>query len=542
MSTLALSRRRRCTGGPTIAAVSGSALVALGIVSVQSEWASFGPWPSLAAVVDIVAGLLSIVLLFAVRHSPVRIALLLSALLTVSAAATPAAGTATLWVAQRRRLPVAIGVALAGVAGHLIRAAWRPTPDRSMVLWTVVIAASYAALVGWGAQNQAKRALVASLEDRAQRAEEDQAHRIAEARRAERTKIAREMHDVLAHRLSLLAAYAGALEFRPDAPPAELARAAGVIRDGAHQALEELREVIGVLREDPAEQESDRPQPTLSDLPRLLDEARAAGTPVRLDDRLADPGTVPDVLGRTVYRVVQEGLTNVRKHAPGQEATVLLGGRRGRNLLVVVLNRTARRHRRPGPDPGQRQRARRPAGAGPAGRRPAGREVRPRAVPALGGAAVAGVRVLVVDDDALVRGALRMMLSGSDGIEVVGEAGDGDEVDAALAEHRPDVVLMDIRMPRLDGISATAALRRRPDPPYVIVLTTFDADENVLRALRAGPAGSCSRTPRRPGSSRPCGGSRPARRSSRRPCCAGSWPGSPPTAARPTGPGPTSRS
>ena len=99
------------------------------------------------------------------------------------------------------------------------------------------------------------------------------------------------------------------------------------------------------------------------------------------------------------------------------------------------------------------------------------------------------MRVLIVDDDALVRGALRLMLSGSDGIEVVGEAGDGDEVTAALAEYRPDVVLMDIRMPRLDGISATAALRRRPDPPHVIVLTTFDADENVLRALRAGASG-----------------------------------------------------
>ena len=352
MSTIALSRRRHCSGGSTIAAVTGSALVALGIVAVQGEWSSFGPWPSLAAVVDIVAGVLSIVLLLAVRHSPVRIALVLSALLTVSAAATPAAGTAALWVAQRRRLPVAIGVALAGVAGHVIRAAWRPTPDRSMVLWTIVVAASYAALVGWGAQNQARRALVESLEDRARRAEEDQAHRVAEARRGERTKIAREMHDVLAHRLSLLAAYAGALEFRPDAPPAELARAAGVIRDGAHQALEELREVIGVLRDDPAEPESDRPQPTLSDLPRLLDEARAAGTPVRLDDRRADAGTVPDVLGRTVYRVVQEGLTNVRKHAPGQEATVLLGGRRGRNLLVVVINRTGPATGEPGRIPG----------------------------------------------------------------------------------------------------------------------------------------------------------------------------------------------
>jgi DNA-binding NarL/FixJ family response regulator len=97
--------------------------------------------------------------------------------------------------------------------------------------------------------------------------------------------------------------------------------------------------------------------------------------------------------------------------------------------------------------------------------------------------------VLIVDDDALVRGALRMMLSGSAEIEVVGEAGDGDEVDAAMAGRRADVVLMDIRMPRLDGITATAALRRRPDPPEVIVLTTFDADENVLRALRAGASG-----------------------------------------------------
>jgi signal transduction histidine kinase len=350
MSTLAMSRRR--AGGSTMAAVSGSALVALGIVSIQAEWASFGRTPNAAVVVDIVGGVLSLVLLFGVRRAPVRVALVLSALLTVSSVATPAAGTATLWVAERRRLPVAIGVAAAGVAGHLIRAFWRPTPDRSMVLWAIVIAASYAALVGWGAQRQARRALVASLEERARRAEEEQAHRIAEARRGERTKIAREMHDVLAHRLSLLAAYAGALEFRPDAPPEELARAGGVIRDGAHQALEELREVIGVLREDPADEERDRPQPTLADLPRLFDEARAAGTPVRLDDRLADPGTVPDVLGRTVYRVVQEGLTNVRKHAPGQEATVLLGGRRGRNLIVVVTNRTAPAAAEPGRIPG----------------------------------------------------------------------------------------------------------------------------------------------------------------------------------------------
>ena len=99
------------------------------------------------------------------------------------------------------------------------------------------------------------------------------------------------------------------------------------------------------------------------------------------------------------------------------------------------------------------------------------------------------IRVLLVDDDALVRSGLRMMLTGADSVEVVGEADDGREVLGAVDRHRPDVVLMDIRMPQLDGIEATRLLRAQPSPPAVIVLTTFDADELVLRALRAGAAG-----------------------------------------------------
>jgi DNA-binding NarL/FixJ family response regulator len=99
------------------------------------------------------------------------------------------------------------------------------------------------------------------------------------------------------------------------------------------------------------------------------------------------------------------------------------------------------------------------------------------------------IRVLLVDDDALVRSGLRMMLAGAPQIDVVGEADDGRGVLAAIDRHRPDVVLMDIRMPQLDGIEATRLLRAQPSPPAVIVLTTFDADELVLRALRAGAAG-----------------------------------------------------
>jgi DNA-binding NarL/FixJ family response regulator len=107
--------------------------------------------------------------------------------------------------------------------------------------------------------------------------------------------------------------------------------------------------------------------------------------------------------------------------------------------------------------------------------------------------AVAGVsqqiRVLIVDDDALVRAGLAMLLAGAEGIEVVGEAADGSEVADAVAEHRPDIVLMDIRMPGMDGLAATELLRAQSAAPEVIVLTTFEVDDYVVRALRAGASG-----------------------------------------------------
>jgi DNA-binding NarL/FixJ family response regulator len=99
------------------------------------------------------------------------------------------------------------------------------------------------------------------------------------------------------------------------------------------------------------------------------------------------------------------------------------------------------------------------------------------------------IRVLVVDDDALVRAGLSMVLAGAEDILIVGEAADGNEVTHAVSEHEPGVVLMDIRMPGMDGLAATELLRAQEDAPEVIVLTTFDADEYVLRALRAGASG-----------------------------------------------------
>ncbi|MFC4589935.1 response regulator [Sphaerisporangium corydalis] len=101
----------------------------------------------------------------------------------------------------------------------------------------------------------------------------------------------------------------------------------------------------------------------------------------------------------------------------------------------------------------------------------------------------APIRVLIVDDDALVRAGLTLMLKGVPDLRIVGAVADGGEVESAVAEHAPDVVLMDIRMNGLDGIEATRRLRAKAGAPEVVVLTTFDADELVFRALRSGASG-----------------------------------------------------
>jgi signal transduction histidine kinase len=297
-------------------------------------------------VLDIIVGAVCVGLVPFLVNWPIPVAVLLSVLCAVSPAATPAATMAVLLVACWRLLPQTLAVAAIGIAAHLIRGAWRPE-GLPYQWWAVLVCAAYAALVGWGTLVRANQALIFSLRERAEHAEAEQARRVTEARAAERARIAREMHDVLAHRLSLLATYAGALAYRPDAPPEQLSRAAEVVRSGAHQALDELREVIGVLRDDelPDLSAGSRPLPGLAELPQLVEESRAAGMLIEVSGAVPDaagvpdaPG-VPDSLGRTVYRVVQEGLTNVRKHAPGQPARVTLGGGPGEGVAVSVVNR-----------------------------------------------------------------------------------------------------------------------------------------------------------------------------------------------------------
>lgn len=278
-------------------------------------------------VVDVAVGIASCLLVPVLYRSPVAAAVVAAALAVGSTTAIPLSTIATVRVARSRPPATAVLVAGLGVLGHALRAAWRAgdwAGDGSdLGWWVVAVVVVQMGLYGWGAQTRAKDQQIAVLRERARVAEADQARRLAGARRAERARIAREMHDVLAHRLSMVATFAGALEFREDADPAQRHRAAGVVREHAHQALQDLREVIWVLRDD--EQQTDdpevrrRPQPAGADLPTLVEESRAVGVEVTID---GEPDDLPDVVGRTVHRVVQEALTNARKHAPGAPVTV----------------------------------------------------------------------------------------------------------------------------------------------------------------------------------------------------------------------------
>ncbi|XRQ15073.1 sensor histidine kinase [Actinomadura welshii] len=321
-------RRRRGTGAAAVFGIMGG-MVALTIWARHGTGAEHG-----TLALDVAAGVAAWLLSPLLLWRPVAVAL--TALAAGAPAATPPATVAVLQVAQRRPFPVAAAVGAAGIAAHAVQGAWQPPGGISFGWWLVLIAAGYGALIGWGALARARRALLMSLDERARRAEAEQGRRVAEARMTERTRIAREMHDVLAHRLSLLATYAGALEYRPDSPPEKLSQAAGVVRAGVHQALEELREVILLLRTDA--DDDDRPQPVLEDVPRLVAESRDAGVQVEVSDGVADPGAAPPSVGRTAYRVVQEGLTNARKHAAGRPVRVALEGGPGAGLVVDVRN------------------------------------------------------------------------------------------------------------------------------------------------------------------------------------------------------------
>ncbi|SKC42798.1 sensor histidine kinase [Krasilnikoviella flava] len=300
-----------------LVAVLTVAATAAVITATPVPGAVVGTTPQVPAAVDIsvaVAAVALVPLLFTRRS--VAAAVGLAVLAAVSGAATPAATVGTLQVARWYPVRTAAWVAGAGVLGHAVQALWRPV-SLPLGWWLLCDVAVHAALFGWGAYGRERALVLWSLRDRARRAEAEQERRVAEARTAERTRIAREMHDTLAHRLSLLAATAGAMEYRPDADPTALAAAAGRVRAGVSDALEDLRQVIRLLRAGPDDL---GPVPGLDDVRRLVDDARAAGNDVGYE-RTGDD-TPPAAVATAVFRVVQEGLTNARRHAPGAAVRV----------------------------------------------------------------------------------------------------------------------------------------------------------------------------------------------------------------------------
>jgi len=187
---------------------------------------------------------------------------------------------------------------------------------------------------------------------------------------------------------------------------------------------------------------------------------------MRVDLREELTGTVSEQTGRTAYRIVQEALTNARKHAPGAEVWVRLAGAPGQGLTVEVCNAACVAAPTPVARSGQGL-------VGLAERVALANGRLEHGPTAAGGLATVAamttqpwaVSVLIVDDDPLVRAGLRMMLGGASDIRVVAEAGDGTEVLPLVDRHAPDVVLMDIRMPAMDGLAATEALRARSRVP-----------------------------------------------------------------------------
>ncbi|MFE5307032.1 sensor histidine kinase [Isoptericola sp. NPDC056605] len=323
-----------------LAGLTVMVLVAWEVDTGQREMTD-GQWA-----LDFVVGLVGLALLPLRRRAPLTIALVLSAAATVSSLVVGAETIAVISLATTRRWWKVAVVGVVFVAAGRVHSSLHPyvTPE-SYDRWIEIVggAVMYALFVWIGAYIGLRREHLASLQERAETAEREQVSRVAQARTAERTRIAREMHDVLAHRISLVAMHAGALAYRTDLPPEKVAETAGVVRDNAHAALAELREVLGVLRDPLAgDAPPEPPQPSLADLADLFAEARANGADVRVDgpvDDLAErTGGLGEAVSRHAYRIVQEGLTNARKHAPWAPVSVSVTGAPGEGLAIVVRN------------------------------------------------------------------------------------------------------------------------------------------------------------------------------------------------------------
>lgn len=294
--------------------------------------------------VDILCALATFALYPLRRRFPVPAVFAIVVLTAFSVLSVGVSSMAVVSLATRRKPLEIVGVSLLFIISSVVIEGM--LPDAEPAPWwemTIFSTLFVGVLVLTGISIGGRRQLLRSLREQASSAEREKHANIQSARSGERTRIAREMHDVLAHRLSLVALHAGALEYRTDLSPEATRDTATVIRENTHRALTELREVLGMLR-DPNRlftEEDARPQPTLGELQELLRQSREVGTEVDLviSPELADQlATLPKTTGRHLYRVIQEGLTNARRHSPGTKVEILLEGRPGKRIQVHMGN------------------------------------------------------------------------------------------------------------------------------------------------------------------------------------------------------------
>jgi signal transduction histidine kinase len=311
-------------------------LVALGFSAVS--WSQVVAEHSVTErVVDGVVGAAAFALVLARRRWPLPVAIGTTALSALTPLAAGPAILATVSLATGRRWSSVVAVGLLTVAAQETSLALDPAARTDPRWLSVALNAAFTfAVLGWGMYIGSRRELLWSLRRRAEAAEEERDLRAERSRLEERSRIAREMHDVLAHRISQISVTAGALTYRADLSRDEMRTRAGVIRESAHLALTDLRSVLGVLRDGSGELQH-VPQPVYDDLPGLVEEERRGGARIAYADDL-EGGHLPDAVGRTVYRVVQEGLTNARKHAPGADVEIELSGTPGTGVEIRVRN------------------------------------------------------------------------------------------------------------------------------------------------------------------------------------------------------------